>query len=552
MSTYSTVPARGTRTRLLKVVAIALACVGAGSALAADPIFSAGFEAVPRDRSITLTPNGSVGINEQVNLGIPFAPGELTDAARVRILDAAGNEVAAFVKPTLRWHWLDNSIRAVKVQFFANPTSGPFTFDTSTPRTLSIGELPYDNGTRPGKADAPVPRVFATLSPAWLIASKIAGPQLAYNSTSQYDQYVDRQWQWAKDSSYTNIDQHAFLFDRASVIGFQYIRNGKPEWFGEFYNSATFYLSHIKTTGAGGGYPDCTGGWEYAGVEACDPKYSYVTPQLLLLGLAGDDTRLSLDTVRDMVENQMQSGWNIPLQPYPGGGQAWTERQYGLALTHIVAGYEITGDAAMRQNVEDVLGYLYDHQQTPPGDPYTGAWTHSWTTHECGAGCTPDPATDVRGASPWMSANIVGGLWKAWQVTSDPRIPTMLTSFGRYLEDYGWISDEQLASGSDWRSGCNAGGTISWYFSSAINPLSDVIAIQDGEGWYSDSHNPELLMAVAAARYFETDPQQRQAYDQRVTLINRYFNATCAAGSNTKRAFNWQHRNPEAVWLLGQ
>ncbi len=91
-------------------------------------------------------------------------------------------------------------------------------------------------------------------SPSWLVASKIAGPQLAYNSTSQYDQYVDRQWQWARDSSYTDISQHAFLFDRASVIGFQYVRNGKPEWFSEFYNSATFYLSHIKTTGAGGGY----------------------------------------------------------------------------------------------------------------------------------------------------------------------------------------------------------------------------------------------------------------------------------------------------------
>src|SRR3546814_19825246 len=68
---------------------------------------------------ITLTPNAEVGDRELVSLGIPFAPGELTDAALVRIVDGNGVEVPAFVKPTLRWHWLDDSIRAVKVQFFA-------------------------------------------------------------------------------------------------------------------------------------------------------------------------------------------------------------------------------------------------------------------------------------------------------------------------------------------------------------------------------------------------------------------------------------------------
>ena len=38
--------------------------------------------------TITLTPNGSVGTSELVNLGIPFPQGALTDAGRVRILDA--------------------------------------------------------------------------------------------------------------------------------------------------------------------------------------------------------------------------------------------------------------------------------------------------------------------------------------------------------------------------------------------------------------------------------------------------------------------------------
>src|SRR3546814_6011256 len=74
---------------------------------------------------------------------------------------------------------------------------------------------------------------------------------------------------WSSDVCSSDLDagNHGFLFDRPSVIGFQYVRNGRPEFFAEFYNSATFYLSHIKTEGRGGGWPDCTGGWEFDGVN---------------------------------------------------------------------------------------------------------------------------------------------------------------------------------------------------------------------------------------------------------------------------------------------
>ena len=494
--------------------------------------------------TITLTPNGSVGGSELVNLGIPFPQGALSDATRVRILDASGAEVPAFVAPTLRWHWADNSIRAVRVQFNANPNA-TYRFDTSQARTRSIAAVPYDNGTRAGKMGMPVPRVVATLDPAWLVNSRIAGPQLAYAANRDYDRYVDRQWQWAKDTAYSGV--HGFLFDRASVIGFQYVRSGRPDMFLEFYNSATFYLSKIKRTGSGGGWPDCTGGWVFDGVNACDPKYSYITPQLLLVALAGDDTRLDAQTIRYMADNQIKGGWSGPPGPYRGGNHSWTERHAGLALEHLVSSYELTGSSETRQHVQSMLGWLYDHQQTPPaGDPFTGAWTHSWQAHE---GLTYNPATDVRGASPWMSSNVIGGLWRAWLVTGDARIPTMLRDFGRYLEQYGFVPDAQA---STWRSSCNANGTIGWYFSSAIAPQSRVLAIQNDQGYGSDSHNPELLMAVAAARHFETDPVRRAALDQRAARLGQYLNLQCAAASHTARAFNWQHRNPEFAWLLAQ
>lgn len=503
-----------------------------------DAIFAGGFESLPpAPTTITLTANATLGANELVTLGIPFPPGALTDANRVRVLDADGIEIAAFARATLRWHWLDDSIRAVKVQFFADP-NGDYRFDVTSPRTQSIAEQPYDDGTRPGTLGAPVPRLLATLDKDWLTASMIAGPQSPYDAERDYDQYVDRQWQWARTTPYSGV--HGFLFDRASVIGFQYVRNGRPDFFAEFYNSATFYLSKIKTSGS------CAGGWEHDGVNPCDTKYGYVTPHLLLIALAGDDTRVTPATVELMVQHQIQNA----LRPYNGGSQWWTERQTGLALTHLVSSYEITADPVTRESLEGAIDWLYDHQQTPPGDVFTGAWTHSWQIHE---GLPYNSATDVRGGSPWMSANIIGGLWRAWRVTNDPRIPVMIRDFGRYIEMHGFVSEAGFAvGGNDWRSDCNADGTIAWYFSSGIAPLAAVAAIQNDQGWGSDAHNPELLMAVAAARYFETDPTWRQTFAERAASVSLWFNLSCAAASHTPRAFNWQHRNPEAIWLLSQ
>lgn len=498
----------------------------------------------PAPTAITLTPNGKVGSRELVTLGIPFPEGELGDAGLVRVLDGDGSEVPAFVRPTLRWHWKGDGIRAVKVQFEADPRAS-YRFDISRPRTRSMDERPVDEGTRPGKLDAPVPRVLATLDPAWLVRSGIAGPQLVHDRSRAYDRYIDAQWAWAEDAPY--VGAHAFLFDRASVIGLQYVRSGRPDRFAEFYNSATFYLSKIKRGGNGGGWPDCTGGWEFDGVNACDPKYSYVTPHLLLTALAGDDTRLDATTVAHMADNQFKGGWSTPMGPYTGGGQAWTERQVGLGLEHLVSSFELTGSSQTRRRILDIVGWLHDHQQSPPGgEAATGAWTHSWQAHE---GADYDAATDVRGASPWMSANLVGGLWRAWLVTGDERIPVMLRDFGRYIEQHGFVPDDLAGN---WRSTCNAGGTIGWYFSSGLAPRDRVVQIQDSEGWGSDAHNPELLMVVAAARHFDTDPEWRETFSRRAERLAKYLNRECAAVSHTPRAFNWQNRNPEFTWLLAQ
>jgi hypothetical protein len=166
----------------------------------------------------------------------------------------------------------------------------------------------------------------------------------------------------------------------------------------------------------------------------------------------------------------------------------------------------------------------------------------------------PDAGGDVRGSSPWMSENIIDGLWHAWLVTADPRIPTMITGFGRYLEQHGWIDPKLLVSPHDWRKGCSGpDGLISWYWSSAHASVESLSAIQDSEGWYSDGHNVQLALPVAAAWYFERDPVQAAALKRRFAALAASYSTECAAISDTARAFNWDNRGSGvAQWMMAQ
>lgn len=131
----------------------------------------------------------------------------------------------------------------------------------------------------------------------------------------------------------------------------------------------------------------------------------------------------------------------------------------------------------------------------------------------------------------------------------------MITAFGRYLERYGWIDANTLQSvGRNWRDPCDGpDGQISWYWSSAQAELKQLVAIENSDGWYSDSHNVELTLPVAAARYFETDPQWQVALDKRMTLLKASYSESCARNSKTRRRFNWNNRGTGVVqWLLHQ
>jgi hypothetical protein len=475
-----------------------------------------------------------------ISVGIPLPTGVLRDAKNLRIVDAHGKEVAAAVTPMLTWHFRDGSLRAVRAQFRGG--QGTYYFAIGTPRVADRPGWPYAQGLVGNRL-----ATLATLTPEWLTASLIAGPQSVAAKDEPYARYVEAQFKWA--AAMPVKDTTAWLFDRPSTLFKAYVRTGRADYLEAAESSYRWYMAGIKRDGVPVS-PSCGGGW-LPDEKPCDVKYVYIEPILLAVALTGDDSMHDAATVGKMADLWNSGGWNEAPGPYSHPDTYFTERLAGLGLIETVAAFELTGKPAYRERVEARVGWLRDHQtHNPDGLGDDGSWRNSWNVHEN----DPHAGNDVRGASPWMSENIIDGLWHAWLVTSDARIPPMIEAFGQYLERYGWIDAGILVNPHDWRSACSgAGGQIAWYWSSSKAKTDALIKIQETDGWYSDGHTVELGLPVAAAYYFEKDPARAAALKKRFAALGSSYSAECAAASDTLRRFNWNNRGAGvAQWMMKQ
>jgi hypothetical protein len=475
-----------------------------------------------------------------LSVGIPLPPGALRDTEHLRILDAHGKEVPAAVTRMLTWHYRDGSLRAVRAQFMAG--EGTYYFALGQPRTAVLSSWPYARGLVKGR-----PAALGTLTPEWLTASLIAGPQSVAAHDEPYARYVDAQFKWA--AALPVKDTTAWLFDRPSTLFKAYVRTGRADYLEAAEESYRWYMAGIKRDGPAVS-PICGGGWMPDG-KPCDVKYVYIEPILLAVALTGDDSMHDSATVAKMADLWNSGGWNGAPGPYRHPDDYFTERLAGLGLIETVAAFELTGDVRYRERIAARVGWLRDQQRAnPDGLGDDGSWRNSWNVHEN----DPGGDDDVRGASPWMSENIVDGLWHAWLVTDDARIPPMLEAFGAYLERYGWIDPSLLVHPHDWRNECSGpGGQIAWYWSSSRANAEALMKIQETEGWYSDGHTVELGLPVAAAYYFEKDPAKAVALKKRFAALSSSYSESCASISDTLRRFNWNNRGAGvAQWLMKQ
>lgn len=517
-----------------------LACLLALASVTGADTAAAGDAVPPPAQRIEVKRVAGQGDALPVSVGIPFAPGVLRDPRNVRILDAHGSEVPADAKTMLTWHFRDGSIRAVRAQF--RGAQGTYYFAIGAPRQASLQGWPYADGLVKGK-----PAALAVLTPQWLTASLIAGPQSVAAKGEPYARYVDAQFAWAREMPVK--DTTAWLFDRPSTLFKAYVRTGRADYLEAAEESYRWYMAGIKRDGFAIS-PSCAGGWLPDG-KPCDVKYTYIEPVLLAVGLAGDDSMHDADTISNMAGLWASGGWNTTPGPYDAPKTYFTERLAGLGLIETVAAFELTGARRDRERIEQRIGWLADHQRhNPDGLGDDGSWRNSWNVHEN----DPHAPDDVRGASTWMSENIVDGLWHAWLVTGDARIPPMITSFGRYMERYGWIDVKTLVPQHDWRNPCSgADGQIPWYWSSSQATRPRLEKIQESEGWYSDAHTVEMALPVAAAHYFTPDAALASAFAKRFDAIGNSYAASCASISDTLRRFNWNNRGAGvAQWMMAQ
>lgn len=520
-----------------------------GAAAAKAPAEQAPPDSAPEQR-IVVHQNVGDAPDVRVSVGIPFPPSTLHDAHLVRILDASGNEVPSHVDATLLWYARDRSIRAVRAQFQAQLTKGEGTyyFAVGKPRTRDIPGWPYAQGVVADAQGVRVAAALATLEPAWLCGSLIAGPQAPVTKGEAYARYVATQFEWARKLP---ADDHtAWLFDRPSTLFKAYVRTGRLDYLQAADESYHFYMKYIKRDGLPFS-PFCGGGWTY-GKEPCDSKYVYVEPILLALALTGDDSEHDAELVDKMVTLWRHNGWSGEAGPYTGPGERFTERLAGLGLLATINAYELTGDKRYLANANERVGWLYDHQRNNPDKlGNDGSWRNSWNLHEDDSW---NPERDVRGTSPWMSENIIDALWHTWLVTDDHRIPGMITAFGRYMERYGWVDVKTIVQGHDWRNPCSGpDGQIAWYWASSQANHKALSDIEDSDGWYSDAHNVELAMPVAAAYYFEQDPTQSAALKRRYEALASSYDPECGRIGETLRRFNWNNRGSGvAVWFMQQ
>jgi len=302
----------------------------------------------------------------------------------------------------------------------------------------------------------------------------------------------------------------------------------------EFFN--------LQYWGTSGVYPDCSGGitgiTKGSGmVNKCDFKYGGHASALHYATELYSQTPYTSTQKEQLKEYCFTRGWNTNLW------QHFTERNWGVSLQCLVD--------LQKQGVEtkSERKLLIDQLYEKILDSGIGAPLHSLNSHE-GSSYSPDRQI----FSPWMGASfLIPALWEHWVfLEKDPKIADLIVKYGDAMMKYGVVNAKQWAPADRtdwlWMHGSNTTGWLSLYLvlpnDKALN-----LQLQDANGGYSDSHNPEAIFAINAAYFFSC----HEPFKARSEAMMPYFNNAIAQSEpgDSHRMFLWQHRGSASTeWLL--
>jgi len=465
--------------------------------------------------AVHLVPADGISGAQRVNFAVPLAPGELDDAAQVRVL-YEGQELPA-ARRALANHG-DGSVRSVQIQIDLDVTGETEVEirlgDTPTGAALTMEPVASSLVAEDGEQG---PRVWALLPAARLSDSGVAGPLVpeadvaaepaaAWASLCDYDTWDTEEFL----ASGYETDRAVWLFDRGTALYRGHARRGDLSSLQSAYVETSMYRNRITGTGmaARNGVPP-------DGAE--DVKYTYAQNLALHYLLTGDDR--FRESAEDMAL-ALSVLWSDP--GYDGGADFWTERHAGFGLLGFVWAMIVSDDqsAAFRTLADEAVSAYLDVQASYPpeySDEDARCFAHTGEAHGEGGA--------YFGCSPWMSAILGDGLEQYARESDASRaaeVRASLVQLGRIIAERGIQPDGRpyyfMGVGTD------------------QNMLDEY-----------DEHIGESAYLIAMAWHFagRTDSALRAAADALVELM-----ATDGTVPHV-RSFNWQCRSAVAApWFL--
>lgn len=408
------------------------ASTGVGSPVV--PGTGGGPATLPTNLVVHLVPQQGVSGAQRVNFAVPLAPGQLSDAALVRVFDA-GAELPAFSRALAQR--ADGSLRSVQIQVdLAQATERDLEVQLGAARSKSPLAPAAVEETLVNPSGEQGPRVWALLPAAWLSASGVAGPlvpeaEVAAQPSAAWASLCDYE---ANDveaflASGYEADRAVWLFDRGTALYRGYARRGDLSPLRSAYIETSIYRNRIKGTGAA-----ARNG--IAEDAADDVKYNYSQNLALHYLLTGDDR------FRESAENialGMAELWPDP--GYAGGGDFWTERHAGFGLLAYTWAMIVSDDQAthFRGLADEAVDAYLQMQMSFPAeyaDDDARCFAHTADAHGEGGA--------YFGCSPWMSA-ILGDALAEYANESDAaraqRVRDALVKLGRIIARNGIQAD---------------------------------------------------------------------------------------------------------------
>lgn len=396
-----------------------------------------------------------------VSVAVPFAPGALRDARRLRLRDGRGAAVPLRAKPLAVWP-RGRSIRSALLVFRAALAPGERAI-----YTLDFGAL--QPGSPSQRADPPVPQtpqaaqpsqppqasqptaldeallpspdgpIAAVLPPSWYAASRVCGPQLPAIDDRRFPGFesgIERalaRMTPAYDTYGVSCSgAHRTYYDGPHALYQRFLRHGDAARYRRARAEAVWYRQHELRFS-----PD-----RRLAVHVCEkadwtpaaPLSWQVLRRMLGQGML-DDYLLTGDPAAKEAVLAMGEALRLNLAALTGGKKEdvlrTTERNMAWAMMTLSSYYAIDP----RPELLSALRGLADRTVAWQRQGASGAFEHDLNRADPSE-CERGP----RGGSPFMTALLVDALMDYHALTDDPRIRDVVARAA------GWLAERAITS----------------------------------------------------------------------------------------------------------